>query len=188
MGRVKKRKVKIPAGKNFTSRSREMLQDKTTKILYKLARERHPDIGHYHAGTTTCLRPVHDRDNHTVYMIAFRECVLPKPRTPRRRIGESAYDASLRRKPIAAQFLVVQEYLEPQPLIYMEWIVYENSMFGSKTDAQKIFGAFEFMPLKAIEFYARECKRCYGGLYPRKYEPPPLSKEIEPKLRRFDIA
>lgn len=183
MGRVKKPKIKIPDGKELSWVSRDRLEKKVTKLHRAAVKAKHPklDQGRWQGWWST-YRVVYDPDKHTAYIIYFEHRQFRK-HTGRRR-GLNA------RGPSEGHFLTVLEYLEPTPCIYMEWLEHDYDEYRScARDGLRVLGAFDFDPLKAVEFYTRECKRCYGSVSAKQYEPlpQPQSKEPELKLRRFDI-
>lgn len=183
MGRVKQPKVKLPGNKELSWVSRDRLEKKVTKLHRAIVKEKHPklDQGRWQGWWAT-YRVVYDRDKHTAYIIYFEHREFRKNKTRAR-----TFDS--RRGPTDGHFLTVLEYLEPKPCIYMEWLEYNFDEYRScARDGLRVLGAFDFDPLKAIEFYTRECKRCYGSVSPKQYELPAEPRHPEVKLRRFDIA
>ena len=182
MGRLKTPRIKIPHGKQFTIRSRELLQEKTERTLRYMVRRLDPPLPRWEK-LTYHQDVVVDKDVGTAYGWRFEVHHLPKAMVTHVN-GDTTWTEPA---PYRACFLLVQEYQESTPCIFLQWLSHLGDMFSSEMDAQRVGGAFDFDPLRAIEFYRREKRIGQEGVQAQLYRPPPPLKEPELKLRRFDI-
>jgi hypothetical protein len=177
-------RIKIPPGKQFTKRSRELLQEKTERMLHRMIKQLDPQLPKWEKKTyheDVIVDPVAG----TAYGWRFEVHNLPKS-TLTRVNGDTTWSEP---GPYRVCFLLVQEYRESKPCIFLQWRSHLGDSFPSEMDAHRVGWAFDFDPLRAIEFYRREKRIGQEGVHAHRYQPPPAEPQpLRPKFRRLDLA